>query len=241
MKEQVVYRKLAKYYDKIYHWKDYKKEVEDLNKIITKFKKSKGNNLLDVGCGTGSHIQFFKDDFNCTGLDLNNNILDIAREKLPNVEFIHCDMTEMNLRRKYDIIVCLFSSIGYLLTEEKLMKAIENFNKLLNSGGVVIIEPWLTLDIFREGSVHMTVYDGEDLKIARVNTNQLKNDIISYFEMHYLIAEQNKAILHIVDKHELAMFSHELIMDFMKKSGLTTTKLTEDLYTSRGLLIGVKD
>lgn len=236
-----MYRKLAKYYDKIYRWKDYKKEVDDINKIISEYKKSKGNSLLDIGCGTGSHIQFFKENFNCTGLDLNGDILEIAREKLSNVDFIHKDMTEMNLGKKFDVIVCLFSSIGYLLTEEKLRKAIKNYSEHLHPGGIVIIEPWLTLDIFREGSVHMTVYDGEDMKIARVNTIQLKDSIISYFEMHYLIAEPNKSVVHFIDKHELAMFSHELIMDYMKQSGLITTKLTDDLYTTRGLLIGVKE
>ncbi|NHK32347.1 MAG: class I SAM-dependent methyltransferase [Asgard group archaeon] len=241
MKEQAMYRKLAKYYDKIYHWKDYKKEVDDINKIIIEFKKSKGNSLLDVGCGTGSHIQFFKNDFKCTGLDLNEDILEIARKKLPKTDFVQSDMAEMNLGKKFDIIVCLFSSIGYLLTEEKLLKAIKKFSEHLYPGGIVLIEPWLTSDIFKEGSVHMTVYDGEDMKIARVNTSQLKDGIISYFEMHYLIGEPKKPVVHIVDKHELAMFSHELIMDFMKQSGLITTKLTDDLNTTRGLLIGVKE
>ena len=39
MKKQMLYRELAKYYDLIYSWKDYKKEAD-------KIKKQNKNNLL---------------------------------------------------------------------------------------------------------------------------------------------------------------------------------------------------
>ncbi|GAG89663.1 unnamed protein product, partial [marine sediment metagenome] len=57
-----MYKKLAKYYDLIYHWKDYEKEAHSVKDLIKKYKKSDGNKLLDVGCGTGKHLEQFKDD-----------------------------------------------------------------------------------------------------------------------------------------------------------------------------------
>ncbi|NHJ46384.1 MAG: class I SAM-dependent methyltransferase [Asgard group archaeon] len=240
MKDQEMYRNLAKYYDKIYHDKDYKKEVDDIKKIVSKYKKSKGNKLLDIGCGTGGHLQHLVKDFKCTGLDLNKDILKIALEKVPQISTVQSDMSDMELGEKFDVITCLFSSIGYILTKDKLKKTINNFSNHLQPGGIVIIEPWLTPDIYRAGSPHMTVYDGEDMKIARVNISDIKDENISYFEMHFLIAEPNKPVLHLIDKHELALFPHELLMDYMKESGLITEKLTVEFYADRGLLIGVK-
>ena len=87
MAEQSLYKELAKYYDLLYSWKDYQKESEKIIKLILKHKKSKGNNLLEVACGTGHHLQYFKDKFSCFGIDINEEILNVAKNKVPNVKF----------------------------------------------------------------------------------------------------------------------------------------------------------
>jgi len=240
MKKEALYKTLAKYYDLIYTFKDYKKEAEEIKKLIKKYKSSAGNQLLDVACGTGSHIKHFVDDFDCFGVDLNPDMLEFAKEKVPKAEFRVADMIELNLEQNFDAIVCLFSSIGYVKTEENLRKTILGFAKHLKPGGVVIIEPWLTKEIYRAGSPHMTTYDDENTKIARVNISELKDDNISYFEMHYLIAETNKPVIHFVDKHELAMFPIDLILSIMKDYGLQVNYHKKGLFDNRGLLIGQK-
>lgn len=48
----MLYKELAKYYDLIYHWKNYKKETDKIKKLISRYKKSDGKALLDVACGT---------------------------------------------------------------------------------------------------------------------------------------------------------------------------------------------
>ncbi|MEI8008852.1 MAG: hypothetical protein WCI00_05715 [bacterium] len=52
MEKTSIYRELAKYYDLIYSSKDYKKEADIIHKLITKYKKTNGNALLEVACGT---------------------------------------------------------------------------------------------------------------------------------------------------------------------------------------------
>lgn len=240
MKKEALYKSLAKYYDLIYTWKDYQKEAEEIKKLIDKYKSSTGNQLLDVACGTGSHIMYFVDDFDCVGVDLNPEMLEFAKEKAPKAKFIEADMINLELDQKFDVIVCLFSSIGYVKTEENLRKTISGFTKHLKKGGVVMIEPWLTKEIYRTGSPHMNTYDGETTKIARVNVSELKEEKISYFEMHYLIAETNKPVIHFVDKHELAMFPIDLQLEIMKENGLQVNHHKKGLFDDRGLLIGQK-
>ncbi len=240
MKKEALYKSLAKYYDLIYTWKDYGKEAVEIKKLINKYKLSAGKQLLDVACGTGSHIKYFVDDFDCIGVDLNPEMLELAKEKAPKTKFIEVDMINLNIEQEFDAIVCLFSSIGYVKTEENLRKTITGFAKHLKKGGVVIIEPWLTKEIYRTGSPHMVTYDGENTKIARVNVSELKDDFISYFEMHYLIAETNKPVIHFVDRHELAMFPIDLISEIMKENSLQVNYLKKGLFDNRGLLIGQK-
>ena len=57
MADQALYKELAKYYDLIYSFKDYKKESEILVKLIRKYKQSDDKSLLDVGCGTNNQVR----------------------------------------------------------------------------------------------------------------------------------------------------------------------------------------
>ena len=129
MKKQLLYRELAKYYDAIYARKNYEDEIAIINKMITKYKKSKGKDLLEVGCGTGHHIQYFRKRFSCTGIDINQGMLTVAKKKFKDITFKEADMINFNLNRKFDIITCLFSSICYVKTYANLHKTINNFAK----------------------------------------------------------------------------------------------------------------
>lgn len=241
MKKQVLYRELAKYYDLVYLWKDYKKEAEKIKKIISKHKKSEGKELLDVACGTGKHLKYLKNSFSCTGTDINTQILRVAKKNVKGIVFKKADMITLNLDKKFDVITCLFSSIGYVRTYSNLRKTINNFGKHLKTGGVLIIEPWLIKSFYRTGLPHMTTYDGEDMKIARLNTNisKIKRGI-SIMDMHYLIAEKNKNVKYFIDRHELGLFEIDKTLGIMKKAGLRARFFKRGLMKKRGLYLGIK-
>ncbi len=234
-----MYKKLAKYYDLIYHWKDYEKEAYSIKDLIKKYKKSDGNKLLDVGCGTGKHLEYFKDDFSCTGIDINNEMVEVAKTKFKDVIFEQGDMIDFNLKTEFDVILCLFSSIGYVKTYSNLEKTMLNFCNHLKTGGVLIIEPWFTKSAYWVGAPGMTTYDGKDVKIARLNTTKIEGDL-SIMEMHYLIAEKDEEVIHFVDKHELGLFDTDKTLEFMKKAGLKVEFLKDGLMKERGLYVGVK-
>ena len=95
MNQKKMYSNLAKYYDIIHSdatWKDYKGDSQKIHKVIQQYKKTQGNNLLDVACGTGNHIKYLKRQYNITGLDLHKEMLDIARNKFPNIKFLQRDI-----------------------------------------------------------------------------------------------------------------------------------------------------
>jgi len=234
-----MYQKLAKYYDLIYHGKDYQKESNSIKEIIKKYRKSAGNLLLDVGCGTGKHIEQFKEDFSCTGIDINNEMVEVASENVKGVIFDQGDMIDFNLKKEFDVILCLFSAIGYVKTYSNLEKTILNFSNHLKKGGVLVIEPWLTKSVWRAGEPGMTTYDGKDVKIARVNNTKIEGDL-SIMDMHYLIAEKNADVIYYVDTHELGLFEIDRTLEFMDIAGLQSEFLEDGLMGDRGLYIGVK-
>jgi len=119
-----MFSKTARYYDKIYSRKDYHAEVQCLLPIIRKHLRSGGNRLLDVACGTGRHIEYLKEQFDVEGLDISQELLEIARQRNPKVLFHQADMMDFHLGHKYDVVTCLFGSIGYVKTLDNLGRAV---------------------------------------------------------------------------------------------------------------------
>jgi len=238
MKRQILYYELAEYYDLIYSFKNYRKEANRIKALISKHKKSHGNELLDVACGTGHHLKYLRDRYSCTGVDVSEELLDIAKKNVKGVAFERADMTKLKLGQKFDVITCLFSSIGYVKTYSKLKTTIQSFARHLKTEGVLIIEPWFTKRAYRIGSPHMTTYGGKDVKIARLNVSKIRGNV-SVMDMHYLIAERDKDVKHFVDRHELGLFEVDKTLRIMKDAGLQARFLKNGLMRGRGLLIGV--
>jgi ubiquinone/menaquinone biosynthesis C-methylase UbiE len=239
MKKELLYGELARYYDLIYSFKDYRKEAVRIKALILKYKKSEGKELLDVACGTGHHLEYLKDEFSCMGVDISNKILEVARKNVEGVVFKQDDMTTLNLGREFDVITCLFSSIGYLKTHANLRKTIQNFSKHLKKGGLVLLEPWFTKSTYKPGGAHMDTYDGKDIKIARLNVSELRGNL-SFMDMHYLVAERGKGVKHFVDRHELGLFEVDETLRIMKEAGLQSKFLKHGLMPERGMFVGVK-
>ena len=71
-------------------------------------------------------------------------MLEVARARHPEITFHQGDMRTFDLGRRFDVVTCLFSSIGYLRSPSDLRAAVINMARHLQPGGVLIIEPWLT-------------------------------------------------------------------------------------------------
>ena len=229
MKKELLYRDLAKYYDLIYHWKDYRKESGSLLKLITKYQKSNGKDLLEAGCGTGHHLHFLKNRYNCVGIDINQGILDVAKEKNKGVNFKKADMIDMKLNQKFDIIVSMFSSIGYVKTLTSLKKTLRNFSEHLKRGGVIIIEPWFTPEKFNTGKPILHTYEDDNIKIARMSLSKRKGNLSTLY-MEYLIAEKGKDIIHFRDVHELGLFDTKKNIGNNERSGSEIQILEKWIY-----------
>ncbi len=50
-------------------------------------KKSAGNALLDVACGTGKHLLYLKPRYGVEGLDIDSHMLKTAQAQQPYVHF----------------------------------------------------------------------------------------------------------------------------------------------------------
>ena len=232
-----MFSQTVQYYDKIYAFKDYCAETERLIETIKTHLHSHGNQLLEVACGTGLHIQHLKAHFRVEGLDLDPQMIEIAQQRNPGIPF-HCgNMIDFDLGRSFDIITCLFSSIGYAKTLPHLFQAIATMGRHLLPGGLLIVEPWFTPQDWRPNTTHGLFIDEPDLKIARINTSFVEGRL-SYFDLHYLIGTPEKTE-HVVEHHELGLFTREEMTTAFNDAGLEVHYDPAGLM-DRGLYIGKK-
>jgi ubiquinone/menaquinone biosynthesis C-methylase UbiE len=239
MTKQLLHNKLAKYYDRVYSFKDYLDEAVRLQNLIIKYLESGGNALLDVACGTGLHLKHLKDDFSCTGVDVSKSMLKIARKNAKGVTFKEADMKTLRLGKQFDVIICLLSSIGYVKTAANLEKTIRNFSKHLKKGGLALIEPSHAKSVYVSGEPRITTYNGKDARIARVNFTKIRQ-ATAVLNMHILIADRGKDAKYFVDRHELGLFGVNNTLRIMKAAGLKSKYLKNGLMPGRELFVGIK-
>jgi len=242
MSQPLIYANNGQYYDLVYGWKDYKKEVEIIERLITKFKTNSGNKLLDVGCGTGEHLKYISKNYDCMGLDINQKLLSIASRKNNDIEFRQGDMINFDIDMKFDVITLLFSAIGYVRTLENLEKTLKNLFNHLNTGGILIIEPWFNKKSksFKVNVPFLTTFEGNDVKIARLSIAKIKGDF-SIMDTHYLVAENGGEVKHFSEKHTLGLFEKADFLKIMKSVGFSPVFLDRGLNEEdRGLYLGTR-
>jgi SAM-dependent methyltransferase len=232
-----MYRRNAKYYDAIYSWKDYAAETTKLVEFIQARARRPATTLLDVACGTGAHLAHLRSYFQVEGVDVEPEMLNVARERLPGVTLTQGDMADFDLGRTFDVVTCLFGSIGYVMTLERLTLAVTNMARHVAPGGLLAIEPWFIPQLFHPGTIHSLFVDQPDLRIARMNVSRIE-DRLSILHFHYLVGTP-QGIDYWEEQHEMALFTHDEYEATFQSAGLEVSYDAEGLW-GRGLYIGLK-
>lgn len=213
-----MFDKSARYYDAIYSWKNYREEAEHLHRLIQE-RSPEARTLLDVACGTGLHLHELQRYYQAEGLDLDPEMVKLARQRLPGVEIHQGDMTSFELGKRFDAVLCLFSSIGYVSDLAALSLAIARMADHVEAGGVLILEPWLSPEQWETDNLHALFVDEADIKIARINDSSVE-DRTSILNFHYLVGTPAEGIAYFQEEHRLTLFTNEEYVDAFRHAGL---------------------
>jgi SAM-dependent methyltransferase len=230
-----VFSRSARIYDAIYaSIRDYPREAAELDRLIQK-RRPGARTLLDVACGTGAHLEHLG-SYEAEGLDLNPEMLAVARERLPHLRFHKGDMTAFDLDKRFDAIVCMFSSIGYVRTEERLRAAIASMARHLEPDGVLVVEPWLSPEVWMDRHVGAVFVDEPELKIARMNATERKGNLTP-ITFHYLVGTPD-GVEGFSELHELGLFTVGEYLEAFRAAGLEADHDPEGPM-GRGLYIAI--
>ena len=127
-------------------------------------------------------------------------------------------MTSFSLDRRYDAIVCLFSSIGYVRTLENVVRALSRFRAHLAERGMIIVEPWFTPGVLEPGRVFVNVAEAPDVKVARMSSLAI-DGTISKLTFEYMIGRAS-GIERATEVHELGLFTVDEMLSCFRAAGL---------------------
>ncbi|SFP43060.1 N-dimethyltransferase [Amycolatopsis arida] len=238
-----MYTESAAWYDRLHRNKNYAAESQRIVGHVRRLRPN-ARTLLDVACGTGGHLQHLRTEFTCEGVDVEGGLLEVARPRLPDVPLTQADMTDFDLGRRFDVVTCLYSAIGYVRTVDRMRAALRCMARHLEPGGVLIVEPWIQPDSvvdvedrWVDGSSAVVVIEDDDLKLVRVRVFRSYGSM-SELTMHYVAARDGE-IVSGTERHRVAMFTREEFFAAAEAAGLAARWCCDGL-TGRGLLIGVR-
>lgn len=189
----VDFNEISDYYDAMYVDRaGYEKECDQVVELVRLSgmpdRETGGRTLLDVACGTGEQARYFSRRFQVVGLDLSEGMVEIARKKVPDAEFLVADMCDFELGRRFDVVVNLYGSIGFAENFQRMSHAIETAYRHLEPDGIFILTPWSTKETFQEG-IFSNADRRDDLCFCRMEVlRRLAEDKVCV-EMHHLIGK----------------------------------------------------
>src|SRR5262245_11091026 len=141
-------------------------------------------------------------------------------------------MTSFALPRKYEVVLCLFSAIGYVKTLENVRRTLERFRAHVADDGIVVVEPWFAPGVIENGYVSVRTAKADGVAVARMTHNTVEGRL-STLRFDYLIGRAS-GVEHATELHELGLFTTEEMLDCFESAGLRATHDPKGLF-DRGL------
>jgi ubiquinone/menaquinone biosynthesis C-methylase UbiE len=141
--QKEVFDRIARFYEI-----EHENMKEDIPFYIEYAKEVKGS-VLELGCGTGRiTIPVAKEGIKITGLDISNEMLNVARKKIEmlddevkkNIELVQGEMQNFEIKQKFRLIFIAFRSFQSLLTKKEQGECLQCVYKHLDKNGTFILD-----------------------------------------------------------------------------------------------------
>lgn len=176
--------KHAELYDLFYADKPYDQEAASVHECLQQHSNGPIHRVLELACGTGSHaLELEKYGYQVTATDHSDDMLACARRKASHVSsqvnFQRQDMRALDLpNRSFDAVICLFDSIGYVGTNEAVLKVMASVHCHLRPGGLFVFEFWYGGAMLRSYDPvrvrRWSIPEGEVLRVSETRLDHVK-------------------------------------------------------------------
>ena len=202
-----MYSDLAPWFHLLTHPSDYEDEAAFVSRVVDDVGDGESRTLLELGSGGGNNASHLKTRFECTLTDLSSDMLALSKTLNPECEHLEGDMRTLRLGRSFDVVF-IHDAVSYLATEEDLRAALETAAAHTRPGGVVILTPDATTEIFKPRTDHGG-HDGADGRSLRYLewTHDVEPGATTYVTDYAIVTRGPGDELRVVhDRHTLGLF-----------------------------------
>jgi SAM-dependent methyltransferase len=220
-----MYTDLAPWFHLLTHPSDYWDEAAFVTRVVDEVAIGETRTLLELGSGGGNNASHLKARFACTLTDVSPEMLALSRTLNPECEHLEGDMRTLRLGREFDVVF-IHDAISYLTTEADLRAAIETAAVHVRPGGVVILTPDATTEIFKPATDHGG-HDGDDDRSLRY-LEWTHPATGSTYEVDYLIIARGpgEELRVVYDRHTLGVFPVATWTRLIAEAGLELVDTT---------------
>ncbi|MBI2729814.1 MAG: class I SAM-dependent methyltransferase [Sphingobacteriales bacterium] len=225
-----LYKNLSVVYEAMYQtFIDYNEEYACYSSIL---KRYNCKHVLEIGCGTG-HLaeKFTAGGFIYTGMDLSEDMLQIARYKNTSSDFIRGDMRNFHLAKKTNAAIITGRTISYLITNEDVLNTLKSIYTNLAPGGILCfdsIDASLFIPSIKNGKEIVHSADWKDRKFMRTSKWDINFSQSWLFDWHseYFELKPGKVKESIgMDNSTIRTFTKDEMQLFLKLAGFTILEI----------------
>lgn len=136
-------------YDQFYAEKNYSSECNLVEEAVKLFGQHVPDSVLDIGCGTGGHaIELARRGYHVTGVDLSPSMLDVAKNKAASLDsaqrpvWLCGNARDFDAGMSFDLGIMMFAVIGYLTTNDDVLRCLRNVRRQLKPGALFVCDFW---------------------------------------------------------------------------------------------------
>lgn len=223
-----LYSTLADIYHDMYrHIFDYDKEFDFYDSILKRYNCRK---ILEIGCGSGMLARrFMNNGYDYLGLDLFNEMLEIARSETGSDRFTREDMRNLSFDRQFDSVLITGRSIAYITDNHGIIDTLAGIHNSLKERGLFVFGVFEANAIFDNFNDFEQNIEHNNKKIRRISKLQknLQTGWTYDWYAKYII-EENRNQSEFEDLTTLRAFTKDEISLFLKLGDFEIREIIEE-------------